>query len=503
MTELNFSSLENHLKDLEGLKKDGTGSHSRRPPAAVYLIYGEELLCKTAVKKILKRLLPDTKQIFNFEPIDGNLVGISEVVEKVNTFSLLSGPKVIGLMDARIFDSGVDSGKILINAVRAYDGKDMNRAANHLLRFMALKNLTYDDLNAENRTKNIPTITELPEDHRWMEDIISYCLEKNRKVPETADNESILSRAIENGFPAGNRLLITTETVDKRRKLFKLIRGNGVIINCSVPKGDRKADKAAQEAVMSHTVSVVLRETEKSLAPDAFSALQEITGFDLRTLNNNLEKLINFVGDRNVITREDVLTVLKRTKKDPIYAFTGAFADRKLGETFFFMKTLMSEGKDVLRPEQILVALLNQVRKLMLVKSFVNSSEGRIWQSGTSYHRFRSEVLPQIQKFDSELLEKLRHWQDNDDRMDIREANQIKKSRNEKKAPLKTNLLIAKNPHNLYPIFKLFLNSENYTSYDLYQAYESLSQADLLIKSGAENKRLALEKVIMKICKKK
>ena len=503
MTELNFDSLENHLKDLEELNKGGKGSHSRQPPAAVYLIYGEELLCKTAVKKILKRLLPDTKQMFNFEPIDGNLAGISEVVEKVNTFSLLSGPKVIGLMDARIFDSGVDTGKVLINAARAYASKDMNRAANHLLRFMALKNLAYDDLNAENRTKNITTKTELPEDNRWLEDTISYCLEKNRKVPETADNESILSRAIENDFPAGNRLLITTETVDKRRKLFKLIRSKGVIINCSVPKGDRKADKAAQEAVMSHAVSAFFRETEKSMAPDAFSALREITGFDLRTLNNNLEKLINFVGDRNLITREDVIAVLKRTKKDPIYAFTGAFADRQLGETLFFMKTLMSEGHDALRPEQILVALLNQVRKLLLVKSFIKSSEGRIWQSGTSYHRFRSEVLPAIQKFDSELLETLRLWQDNYDSMDNKEGNLTKKSRNEKKSPLKTGLLIAKNPHNPYPIFKLFLNAENYTHHDLYQAYESLSKADLLIKSGAENKRLVLEKVIMKICKKK
>ena len=162
----------------------------------------------------------------------------------------------------------------------------------------------------------------------------------------------------------------------------------------------------------------------------------------------------------------------------------------------------MSEGHDALRPEQILVALLNQVRKLLLVKSFVNSSEGRTWQSGTSYHRFRSEVLPAIQKYDSELLETLQLWQDDFDRMDTKEENQTKKSRKEKKSPPKTGLIIAKNPHNPYPIFKLFLNAENYTNHDLFQAYESLSKADLLIKSGAENKRLALEKVIMKICKK-
>jgi DNA polymerase-3 subunit delta len=254
---------------------------------------------------------------------------------------------------------------------------------------------------------------------------------------------------------------------------------------------------------MSSTVSAVLNETEKSLAPDAFSALRKITGFELRTLSNNLEKLINYVGDRNLITREDVITVLKRTKRDPIYALTGAFADRKLGETLFFMNALMSEGQGALHPEQILVALLNQVRKLLLVKSFENSSKGRIWSSKTSYHRFRTEVLPAVQRFDSDLLEKLRRWQDIYDSLDDKEDNQVKKNRNQKKSALKTGLLIANNPHNPYPIFKLFLSAENYSNHDLYQAYECLSKADLRMKSGAENKRLVLEKMIVKICKKK
>jgi DNA polymerase-3 subunit delta len=503
MTELRYNSLDNHLKNIDRLKKDDSDNHIGPKAAAVYLIYGDELLCKAAVKKVLNRLLPGSKQRFNFEAIDGNTGGTSEVVEKVKTFSLLSGSKIIGLMDTRIFDSITNSGKILLNAAKAYDRKDMNRAANHLLRFMALKSLSYADLSSENRKKIFSAKSELPEDDRWIDDIISYCREKNRNVPETVDSEILLCRAIEKGFPAGNRLIITTDSVDKRRKLFKLIRNKGIIVDCSVPKGNRKADKIAQEAVMSSTVSAVLNETEKSLAPDAFSALRKITGFELRTLSNNLEKLINYVGDRNLITREDVITVLKRTKRDPIYALTGAFADRKLGETLFFMNALMSEGQGALHPEQILVALLNQVRKLLLVKSFVNSSKGRIWSSKTSYHRFRTEVLPAVQRFDSDLLEKLRRWQDIYDSLDDKEDNQVKKNRNQKKSALKTGLLIANNPHNPYPIFKLFLSAENYSNHDLYQAYECLSKADLRMKSGAENKRLVLEKMIVKICKKK
>jgi len=39
--------------------------------------------------------------------------------------------------------------------------------------------------------------------------------------------------------------------VDKRRSLFKTILKTGLVIDCSVPKGDRREDRIAQETVMT------------------------------------------------------------------------------------------------------------------------------------------------------------------------------------------------------------------------------------------------------------
>ena len=44
-----------------------------------------------------------------------------------------------------------------------------------------------------------------------------------------------------------------------------------------------------------------------------------MTGFDLRTFINNLEKLIAYTGERKNITKDDVKSVLERTRIDPIY----------------------------------------------------------------------------------------------------------------------------------------------------------------------------------------
>ncbi len=366
---------------------------------------------------------------------------------------------------------------------------------------MALVNLSFDDLSLPNRRESLPAGIELPDDDRCLDDIIAFCLEKGRKVPKIIDNESILCRAIEKGFPAGHRLLITTDTVDKRRKLYKTIREQGVIVDCSVPKGDRKADKTAQEAVLADTVHAVLRDSGKSLAPDAYKALIETTGFELRAIVNNLEKLVSYVGGRDIITRKDIVSTLKRTKKDPVYAFTGAFTSRNREDALFFMNALMSAGQDALRAEQILVALLNQVRKLLLIKEFVSSPLGQIWRSGCHYNTFRTNVLPVVEKSDSKLLETLQQWRDDLDGPVNDEVKPLKKRSRGKKKQLKTDLLLAKFPHNPYPIYQLFNNAENFSKQELLQAYEYLSMADLRIKSGSDNKHLILEEVILKICR--
>ncbi len=498
MTELTYKTLDDHLKDFDP-RPDGSG----RPPAAVYLIFGEEMLCKSAFKKIVDKMVPPTHQGFNYEPVDGNYSGVSEAVEKLNTFSLLSGFKIVGLLDARLFDSKSDTEKFLLAAVQAYENQNLKRAADSLLRYMALTNLSFEDLEPQNREVSLPGGSKLPDDDLWLDEVTEFCREQGRQVPETAGSEDLLCRTIERGFPAGHCLLITTDSVDKRRKLFKTIRATGVIIDCSVPKGDRKADRAAQDAVLTETAGSILKKSGKSLAPDAYSALQETTGFELRAFVNNLEKLISYVGERDIISRQDIFKALKRTKRDPVYALTGAFAARNVDDALFYLNTLISDGPDTLRPEQLLTALLNQVRKLLVVKAFVAGPAGKAWIPGCAYNTFRTRVLPAIQKFDSELLETLQQWQDDpDDPVDGDGPPEKMRKRGRTPMP-KTDVMIARHPNNPYPVYQLFINAENYSKEDLLQAYEYLSNADRRIKFGGDNKQLVIEEVILNICRRK
>ncbi|MFZ0613239.1 MAG: hypothetical protein WAM73_13455, partial [Desulfobacterales bacterium] len=453
MVELNYKTLETYLRGFE--KGRGRKAAPGKPrDVQVYLIYGEEVLCKAAFRKLLAALAPGDRQRFNYEPVDGTAGGVPEALEKLNTFSLLAGPKVVALVEARLFDSAPDAGRTLRSARQAHADGNLNRAAADVLRLMALSNLTFEDLDRENRYRSLPALAESGGQDDWLDDILAFCRAGGRDVPPAVDSESALCHAIEKGFPDGNHLLITTDTIDKRKRLFKTIRDFGGIVDCSVPKGDRKADKKIQEAVLRETMSDVLDGSGVAMDEDGFAALQEMTGFDIRAFAGNLKKLVDFVGDRRRITRADISAALERTKKDPVYALTGAIAARNLEDALFFAGTLLSGGLDAMRPEQILVALLNQIRKLLRIKEFTGGPSGSAWFAGCPYHHFTASVLPVVQQFDAELVGQIQRWNDAVSGADREEATSSPKKGAKKKKPPATDLLIVRNPNNPYPVYQ-------------------------------------------------
>ena len=488
MTEINYKELNNYLKD----RKVGDF-------APVYLIYGQELLYKNSLEALVYALIPVDQRSLGYEPVEGINENIKEAIERSNTYSLLSGTKVVAICDSKIFYSKQDQGRLLEKAKEAYDTDDIKKGAKYLLSLMGLLNLSYDDVSKANRSKTIKLDIDRFGDDEWIDKIVRFCIEKSLAIGSEEDNAAFLQKAVEKGFPKGNYLIITTDMVDKRRKLFKTIREHGMIIDCSVPKGDRRADRMAQEAVLSERMNEILGQFGKQMDKNAYMALYEMTGFDLRTFSNNLQKLISYVGDRKNITNHDVKSVLKRTKKDPIYDLTNAVSERNIEKSLFFLDTLLADN---LHPLQVLAAITNQIRRLLLVKGFVESPHGLEWHGGIQFHEFKSRIMPSIQAYDADILGQFETW----DRMlskDTGKDNQrLKKKGSKKKSRPVTDLVVAKNTKNPYPVYQMLLKSERFTMDELIAVFESLSQVDLCLKSTGQSHRLLLEKAIFFICQK-
>jgi DNA polymerase-3 subunit delta len=496
MSEINYKTLDTYLKDLKK-GSSTTVQNNHVEPAPVYLIYGEEYLYKIAYEKLLDALIPEASRALNLETIEGPNENVAEVIERVNTFSLLAGPKVVIVRDSSTFDSKLDKDRFLDRIRQAHQNNDLNKASKYFLRLMGLLNLSFSDVSHENRNKTLKIDPEKIQDERWLDDIIGFCTENQLRIPAGEDSESLLQHAIERGFPPQNYLVITTGTIDKRRSLYKCIKNHGLIIDCSVPKGDRKADKMVQEDALGARLSDALSKSQKTMEKDAYRVLYEMTGFDLRTFSNNLEKLIAYVGDRSNITRRDVEFVIKRTKKDPIYAFTNSITEKNIEEALFYLESLMSEGLKPIRPEQIIVAIANQMRKLLVIKYFVASPTGKRWHAGCTFMDFKRNVLPNMQAYEQTLQNQLTAWEPVPAK-DTEDESAIKTDR--KKSGAATDLLVATHARNPYPVYQLLRKSDNFTEDQLLNAFESLNRADLRLKTTGENKKLILEEAIFNIC---
>ncbi len=469
----------------------------REQLAPVYLICGEAYLCKAAFDTLLKALLPESTHSPNYEAFDGGDDVIGDVLERLNTYALLPGTKVVALRDARLFYSRQNDRLILEKVRAAFKEGHLKKAAKLFTGLLALLNLSFDDVAPGTCVKALKLDAQSVNDGDWLDRVIAFCRDNNIMVPTGQDAPSLMQAALEKGFPSNHHLVLTTDVFDRRRSLYKSIQGKGVIIDCSVPKGSRQADKRAQETVLNNTMQAILKQHRKRIAREAYQVLHEMTGFDLTTFTGNLQKLIDYVGERQEITVEDVEAVARRTKTDPIYAFTNALADRSTANALFFLDSLLADN---LHPLQILAAMTNQVRKLLIAKDFEQGPNGREWHAGITYRQFQQRVIPAIQAHDRDLQAHLEAWEQDLKTTGRAGDGSAKKPRPAGRRQVPSDLMLAKNPKNAYPIYQTLLKAANFSMAELLAALDRLSQTDLALKTTGQNAKIVLEDTILAVC---
>ena len=318
-----------------------------------------------------------------------------------------------------------------------------------------------------------------------------------QEISYTPKDMDILTGLIEKGLPENHVLIITTDAPDRRKKIYKTIMAHGLVVDCTVATGARKADIDEQQAVLKDISFQMLSKTGKKMDPDAFAALVDQTGFNPQIFANAIEKLAAYVGGGTLISSKDVRAVVHKDKKDPIFTLTNAVMDRDAGKALTLLSGLFANE---FHPLQILKTLENQVRKLLAIKSFTaglnTGRAGRTPLRSLSYNSFTQMMLPAFVDQDAKNLES---DQVNQGFFLAEEGKKGKKTGS--KAPV-NDLLLAPNPKNAYPIFQNFLKSENFTLEELTTALTTLADLDYQIKSSGADAVTGLESFIMGLCRK-
>lgn len=478
MPTLSYNTLSDHLS-----------SAAAADWPAVTLICGEEMLCEKALDALLDSWMPRKRRALTVENFDGGDVGISAALSSMNTYALLSGTKVVVVHEARIFYSANAQQGLREKMTQAARNGEMKKASRPFLNLMALLGLSFEDLLTHKLRNQVAEDVDGEPAH-WFSQLIDHCRESGLCIPERHDDADLLQEAMEKGFPTGHRLVITTDLVDRRKTLFKRIQETGLVVDCTVPRGETRADRLAQDTVMNAAVDEALARSGKRMAADARRRLLQWTGFDLRTLSGNLDKLIGYAGGRQTITDDDVTAVLQRTRKDPIFEFTNAIADRNLPAALFFTKSLLEDG---LHPLQLLAAAANQIRRLLLAKDFIVRDRGRTWSAGMPFPRFQGSAFKAVQADDESAAALMETWE-----AILNPPAEGKKSRKAAAG----DLVLVKNPKSPFPVFQTLKKADNFSREALMSTMIDLSETDIRLKSLGQDPRMVLEAFLVRLCRK-
>lgn len=145
-------------------------------------------------------------------------------------------------------------------------------------------------------------------------------------------------------IPESTCLILLEDNVDKRTGLYKTIQKLGLHIHL---------DHLGEEELTGWVIKG-FRQSRKTIQPDAAEYLVSISDPDMYSLRNEIFKIIQYTGDRQTVTMDDVRAVATVTIKSVIFDLMDAVAARDRAKALAYLDDMLS----LKEPEQKILAMI-------------------------------------------------------------------------------------------------------------------------------------------------
>ncbi|MGO8930101.1 MAG: DNA polymerase III subunit delta [Limisphaerales bacterium] len=254
------------------------------------------------------------------------------------------------------------------------------------------------------------------------------------------------------------RLLISACKVDKRKGFYKALDKLGAVESFAGWSVDDR-DWASQVEAWARKG---LLARQKEISDEALAELINRVGPNARQLDNEVEKLSLYVGDRKEIEFDDVATICTRNKMARAFALGDALGDRDLPRVLARLDEALWDVK--LDPQKseigLLYGLIAKVRAMLLLKEMLR--EGWV-KPDMDYNRFKA----QLERVPKDQLPEDRRFN-----------------------PL------ALNP---YVLYKALLQVKRYSQAELIRAMDLLFQCNLRLVSTSLDESLVVQQTLVQI----
>jgi len=221
----------------------------------------------------------------------------------------------------------------------------------------------------------------------WLQNCNFLAEERAASAQAVTDALASLAQELKDFSWHNVRLLISAGKVDKRKTFFKAIDKLGTVEALASWSVDDK-DWANLAESWARTA---IRTRKKDISEEALAELINRVGPNARQLDNEIEKLGLYVGQRQEIALTDVEAICIRNKTARAFALGDALGDRNLPRLLQRLDEELWEVKLDPRKSEIglLYGLISKVRALLMLKEMLR--EGWI-KAEADYSRFKAQL---------------------------------------------------------------------------------------------------------------
>ena len=162
-------------------------------------------------------------------------------------------------------------------------------------------------------------------------------------------------------IPESTCFIFVETEIDKRSRLYKEVKKYGRVVEFGTQKED----------TLIKWILGMLKKEGKNVTKETLQAFLTKTGSDMQLIKNELDKLVAYTAERNVITTEDVEHVCITQTTNKIFDMVNAIADGQQKKALELYEDLLSLKEP---PMRILFLIARQFHQLYQLKQL--SKEG-------------------------------------------------------------------------------------------------------------------------------
>ncbi|MGH7824750.1 MAG: DNA polymerase III subunit delta [Candidatus Binatia bacterium] len=418
---------------------------------SLVLLFGDDFEVQEACKRITDLIVPASARGFNLERFDGRSAAWGQIQASLDTPPFLPGKKVVWVENSPYFLSREQSRELGGTVVQLWVEGKKDDACELLMELLKVEGWSKEQWEHVQSGSSPGALSELlGSDREAAEQLLAHCRSRGLDFAErrASDGHGLL-KLLDQGLPPWVFLLLTASQIDRRTRLYKRFEETGVALYLGLERD--RSGRVSRES-LTEFINQRLGQAGKTIGLQAREMILVRAGEELRGVQQELEKLLLYVGGEPTISARDVEAIFTDQGAGWVFDLTRSIAHRDAVAALSHLGRLLAQGEHALK---VLGTIASDIRKLLAARQLIDRELGGRWKRGMTYQQFQRTVIAG-------------------------------------EAPL-----LTRNP---YADYICFQRAENFSLGDLRSFLAQIYDADLRLKSSGNQPRLVMEKLVLNMC---